>query len=659
MRRLTPAYRRRYSASLVATGGVTPYTWSISSGSLPSGLSLNSSAGVISGTPATAGSSGFTMQVRDAASQVDTQVLTVVVNSTGNAAIVNWSDVHQTIEGFGASSAWRSSLTTAQADMFFSVTNGIGLSLLRNRIAPDGTTSEVSIMQQAVARGAKVWSAPWSPPAAWKDNGSVNNGGHLLTSHYQDYASQLANYVANMKAAGVPIYALSLQNEPDVTVTYESCLWSAQQYHDFVPYLHSALQNASAGSTLVLAGEQSPWSIDVDSAILADANTRGQVDILAAHYYGGTIQAFSTQGKSLWETEISDYSGSYDGSISNGLYYADIIHRFLTVAEVNAWNWWYLIDATSYNMGLTDINGNPAKRMYVLGNFSKFIRPGWVRIGVTNAGSLEISAYKDPATGSFAVVAINRGTSSVTQTFSLNGVTADSVTPWVTSASLNLFAQSPVSTVGGSSFTYTIPASSVVTLVSSTQTASPGQLSANPATVTFSSTVVGSAASQTVTLTNSGGSPLTISSATTVGTGFSLSGLSLPATLAAGASTTMTVNFAPSSSGTFSGSVSLVNTGATTPVVVALSGTAVAAVAHSVELVWSQGTSSVVGFNVYRGSTNGGPYTKLTSSPQSSMTYTDYDVTAGQTYYYVVTAVDANGMESDKSSQVVAVIPIP
>ena len=93
--------------------------------------------------------------------------------------------------------------------------------------------------------------------------------------------------------------------------------------------------------------------------------------------------------------------------------------------------------------------------------------------------------------------------------------------------------------------------------------------------------------------------------------------------------------------------------------VVALSGTAVAAVAHSVELVWSQGTSSVVGFNVYRGSTNGGPYTKLTSSPQSSMTYTDYDVTAGQTYYYVVTAVDANGMESDKSSQVVAVIPIP
>jgi len=173
---------------------------------------------------------------------------------------VNWADVHQRIDGFGASSAWRTSITTAQADMFFSATNGIGLSFLRNHIAPDGTTTELSIMQQAVARGAQVWSAPWSPPAAWKDNNNVNSGGHLLASHYQDYANQLAAYAVSMQSSGVPLYAMSIQNEPDYTASYESCLYTSQEMHDFIPYLRAALNAQGLTSTKILAGEQSPWS---------------------------------------------------------------------------------------------------------------------------------------------------------------------------------------------------------------------------------------------------------------------------------------------------------------------------------------------------------------------------------------------------------------
>ena len=108
--------------------------------------------------------------------------------------LVNWTNVFQPIDGFGASSAWGSSWTTNLADMFFSTNsgtgtsvdgtthfafNGIGLSLLRNRIAPDGTTLEAGIMQMAQARGAKVWSTTWSPPAAYKDSGTVNGGNFL------------------------------------------------------------------------------------------------------------------------------------------------------------------------------------------------------------------------------------------------------------------------------------------------------------------------------------------------------------------------------------------------------------------------------------------------------------------------------------------------
>jgi len=100
-----------------------------------------------------------------------------------------------------------------------------------------------------------------------------------------------------------------------------------------------------------------------------------------------------------------------------------------------------------------------------MGNFSKFVRPGWQRIGVTGSGTPLVSAYKY-SDGSFAIVAINPGSAQRT-TFSLSGLGAASVTPWVTSPSLSLVAQTAVS-VSGSSFTSTLPATSVTTFYHST-----------------------------------------------------------------------------------------------------------------------------------------------------------------------------------------------
>jgi len=81
---------------------------------------------------------------------------------------------------------------------------------------------------------------------------------------------------------------------------------------------------------------------------------------------------------------------------------------------------------------------------------------------------------------------------------------------------------------------------------------------------------------------------------------------------------------------------------------------------HSVSLNWTASTSTnVVGYNVYRGTQAGGPYTKLTPSPVVGKSYTDLTVLAGQTYYYVTTAVDNNNNESAYSNQAQAVIPTP
>lgn len=394
---------------------------------------------------------------------------TRVLKSEAAQCTVNWNDLHQKIDGFGASSAWigawgwmTDGLSDSQADMFFSAEHGIGLSLLRNHIFPDGTTTEVTTMQKAQARGARVWSTPWSPPAEWKDNNDVINGGHLLASHYEDYACQLADYADNMSSLGINLYAISVQNEPTVAIWYESCLWSAQQIHDFIPYLYDALAASGMASTKILIAEDDAWRIDLlCSTTMNDANTAGKIGILGAHNYYGTPSAVNNYDKQLWQTEVSSFE-AFDGSMTNALKWATNIHNFMTTAEVNAWHYWWLIPYNATNEGLTDQSGNPAKRMYVLGNYSKFVRPDYYRIGTTYSSSILASAYKDQDSGKFAIVVVNTSSAAISQTVKLNGFSPSSVTPWITSDSLSLEQQSDI-TVSCSSFTYLIPAGSVVT----------------------------------------------------------------------------------------------------------------------------------------------------------------------------------------------------
>ena len=345
--------------------------------------------------------------------------------------VVDWNDVHQRIDGFGASSAWDSSWTTAQADMFFSTNTGIGLSLLRSRIAPGGTTVESNIMQMAQARGARVWSTPWSPDASFKSNTNVN-GGSFLSASNQAYASQLAGYVVNMKSNyNVNLYAISVQNEPDVWADYESCLWTAQQIHDFVPCLHAALAASNVASTKIMLPEDENWETNLYYTAMSDPSVAADAGIVACHNYDGTppsgmpaaLPMYDNSNAALWETEVSAYD-PFDGGITNAMYWAGRIHLFMTVAQANAFHYWWLIPDTADNEGLTDQSGNPAKRMYVLGNYSRFVRPGYYRIGVSNNAFTSISAYKDTNSGSFAIVAINSSLTTVTQIFNLTNFTA-------------------------------------------------------------------------------------------------------------------------------------------------------------------------------------------------------------------------------------------
>jgi len=159
-----------------------------------------------------------------------------------------------------------------------------------------------------------------------------------------------------------------------------------------------------------------------------------------------------------------------------------------------------------------------------------------------------------------------------------------------------------------------------------------------------------------VTLSNNGNANVAISGITTTGAGFSVANPTLPLSLAPGQSASITVTFAPLATGNVSGALNVTSDASNSPLLISLSGSGIA-VQHSVDLAWNASTSTVAGYYVYRGTQTGGPYTGLNSTPTTGLAFTDATVVSGQSYYYVVTAVTSDGMESAYSTEVSSAIP--
>lgn len=214
----------------------------------------------------------------------------------------------------------------------------------------------------------------------------------------------------------------------------------------------------------------------------------------------------------------------------------------------------------------------------------------------------------------------------------------------------------------GESFTVTVSNSGDDDSVTSnaatlTVDASPSTLTASKTSLDFPNVNVGAGSVLPVAFTNTGNSEITISNVVIAGAGYTAGGVQSGQILAPGQTGTLNVTFDPSGTGTIAGSLTVASNAANSPAQIALSGTGVAAVQHSATLSWADGDSTVTGYNVYRSTVTGGPYTKLDSALVAATTSTDTAVQAGQTYYYVVTSVDTEGVESAYSSEASATIP--
>jgi hypothetical protein len=186
--------------------------------------------------------------------------------------------------------------------------------------------------------------------------------------------------------------------------------------------------------------------------------------------------------------------------------------------------------------------------------------------------------------------------------------------------------------------------------------ATPGALTPSRTSLTFGNVIVSSNSILGVNFTNSGSINITVSSVTISGA-FTASGISNGQIITPGQVVTLNVTFAPAATGSVTGNVTVVSNASNSPTSINLSGSGV--LAHSATLNWTASTSTVIGYNVYRGTVLGGPYVLVNSSLVAGTPYVDSTVVAGQTYYYVATAVASGNVESTYSNQVLATIPIP
>ena len=467
----------------------------------------------------------------------------LLVGGIANAqnAVVNYGAAQQTIRGFGGATAWLGQLTVPQATALFSPTSGLGLSMLRVRIDPTGTATssppwattapntgswfdEVTNAQEAVAANpnAIVFATPWTPPASLKTSSTAQPyysgtcspasgycGGYLNPSNYAAYASYLEDFVSYFNAnAGFDLYAISMQNEPDyANVDYESCSWTAAQMDAWIGSLTAG--GATNPLTAKLIMPESFQFIQAQSnTALEDPDAEPLIGIIGGHIYGVSPAPYPLaveDGKPLWMTEHALTPSGSQPAISDALALAEELHNSMVTGNYNAYVWWWIWDnpADDINYGLINSSTTspvPTYYGYALGQFSKFIQPGYVMVNATDP----ISGVFDSAymgNGNLVIVAINSNTTATSFPVSIAGQIATSFTPYQTSATETMAQLSPVA-VSNQAFTYTLPAQSITTFVGTASTTPGFTLSPSASSVSVGQ---GKSATDTITVTSLNG----------------------------------------------------------------------------------------------------------------------------------------------------------
>lgn len=375
------------------------------------------------------------------------------------AVSVDFSKSHQTIDGFGGCSAWSGAYTDAMVNGLYG--NGptqVGFTILRLRIDPKSTAwaDEKSNATKVKAKGATVFATPWAYPASLTTNNATIKG-YINPAKFADVAAHLKSFWTYCGEKNVDI--MSIENEPDYaqSITYEGCTWTGQNFLDFCK-----TYAPQVGKPIMLP-ESFAFSYALSDPTLGDATAAANIKYIGAHLYGSGPKKYTKAldlGKHVWETE--HYLSNDDAGTC--MKFAKELFDCMN-CDFSAYVWWWMTyDSKSGGKDGLWVNDAPNHRAWVLGQFSKWVRPGFIRVDATYSPQtgVNVVAFKGDSN---VVVAMNSSNSSQSLTFTYTNATVTSVTKYTSSQSKN-GKNDGVIDATNNSFTTTLDAQSVTTFVS-------------------------------------------------------------------------------------------------------------------------------------------------------------------------------------------------
>ena len=294
---------------------------------------------------------------------------------------------------------------------------------------------------RVAGRPIQLLVSPWSPPAWMKSNGEMNHGGTLLPAYRQAWARCFVRFIQAYEAEGVPIWGVSVQNEPAATQRWDSCIYSAEEERDFVrDHLGPALARAGLGHIKIVIWDHNRDSmVERTSVVYADPQAAKYVWGTGFHWYGENhfdhVQLVhdAWPDKQLLFTEGCQEGGPHHGSWEVGERYARSMINDLNRWTVGWIDWNLLLDETGGpnhvgNLCSAPVLANAAgdavmhqSSYFAIGHFARFVRPGARRVlCAASRQDLEATAFINPD-GSTATVVLNRSEVSIRFAFRIAG----------------------------------------------------------------------------------------------------------------------------------------------------------------------------------------------------------------------------------------------
>ena len=370
---------------------------------------------------------------------------------------VNTASKHQYVRGFGGmANVWESpDMTVKDIETMFNPLTGLGFNILRICLYPymdaiiDNTeiptrdnSDYYDLVKRVNKHGGYVLASPWTPPAEWKNTGSRNGGSHLLPAYYGSYANHLKDFAQRMYDNGAPIYAVSIQNEPDYVANYDGCEWTGEQQRTFFAgqgHFTDGVKGWGGGqeipAVLTMTGEVAN-GVSKNDAMMDDPAASQNIDLVGYHIYGNLGIPYpkalenATKPKETWMTEHNiNTSGNYviDSTWEKVWPLIDEVHHVIAVNDSSAFIWWY---AKRFYSLIGDgeegtIEGQPLWRGWAMSHYAKYaantkrVDLTAVNINGFSGGQVDSSntvmgtAYESLDGSTITLVIYNKGASAV------------------------------------------------------------------------------------------------------------------------------------------------------------------------------------------------------------------------------------------------------